>query len=73
MNTAVFQGARRHGCSVREAELLAVYVESEKMEAAAQVLGISKNTAKNHMSSIYLRLAVPHAAAAIAKVLGSFH
>ena len=71
MNADVYNGARRAGCSPREAEVLAVYVESEKWAAAARELGISESTAKNTMTKMFRRLNVAHAAAAVARVLAS--
>jgi DNA-binding CsgD family transcriptional regulator len=68
MNMAVFDGARRAGLTSREAEVLAVYVESDKMAVVAQKLRISEHTAKNLMSRVYAKLDVAHAAAAVAKV-----
>lgn len=66
---AVFNGARRRGCSVREAEVLATYVESDKYEDTAFQLGVSRQTVKNTLIKIYRKLDVPHAAAAVARVL----
>jgi DNA-binding CsgD family transcriptional regulator len=71
VNTAVYNGARRAGCTPRESELLAVYVESEKMANAALELGISLHTAKNTMTKVYRRLDVGHAAAAVARVMSA--
>jgi DNA-binding CsgD family transcriptional regulator len=71
VNTAVYNAARRAGCTPREAELLAVYVESPKMAVAAHELGISEHTAKNAMGKIYRKLDVAHAAAAVARVLAA--
>jgi DNA-binding CsgD family transcriptional regulator len=71
LNTAAYQAARRAGCTAREAEVLATYVESEKMATAAKKIGISEQTAKNAMSHALQRLAAPHAAAAVARLTTS--
>jgi DNA-binding CsgD family transcriptional regulator len=69
VNIAVRDAALRAGCTKRQAETLAVYVESEKIAVAALTLGITTHTAQDHLSRIYTRLDVSHAAAAVARLL----
>lgn len=71
VNAAVFEAARRAGCSVRQAEVLAVYVESETVQDASAKLGIAEQTAKIHLSDVRKLLKVPHTAAAVAKLVSA--
>lgn len=70
-NLALYQAARKAGCSKREAEVLAVYVESPNLDAAASSLGISPQTAKNHMHAIHRKLGLRHTSAVVARILAS--
>lgn len=69
MNLAVYEAAKKAGCTKRQAQVLATYVESDKLAVAAYRLGITHHTAEGHLSRVYDRLDVPHAAAAIARLL----
>jgi DNA-binding NarL/FixJ family response regulator len=69
VNEAVYDAARRAGCTDRQAKVLAVYVESEKIAVAANTLGIQTKTASDHLVRVYRRLKVRHAAAAVARLL----
>lgn len=69
VNKALYDAARRAGCTKRQAQTLAVYVESEKIQVAADELGITTHTAQDHLSQVYARLDVAHAAAAVARLL----
>lgn len=48
-----------------EARVLRAYVEHERHEDAAAALGISTQTLKNHLGSIYRKLEVKKAHAAV--------
>jgi DNA-binding CsgD family transcriptional regulator len=69
VNQAVFDAALRHGCTRRQAELLAVLVVSSKVRDAAVTLGMSESTAKNHLSAIRRRFDAPNTLAVVAKML----
>lgn len=68
MNAAVFQSARANGCTPREAEVLATYVESDSLKMTARAMGISTQTVKNHLVRVHRRFGVRHTAAVIAKL-----
>lgn len=68
MNDAVYVAALRAGCPQREAQVLAVYVESESTEAVAHELDIRQSTVTGHLGRAKRRLGVSHTAAAIAKL-----
>lgn len=70
MNHAVYAAALRAGCTRRQAQTIATYVETDKLSIAAKQLGITRHTAQDHLSEVYARLDVPHAAAAVARLLG---
>lgn len=65
----LYVAAIRAGCSHRQAQVLVAYAEGQKLGDAARHLGIAESTAKNHMTAVRRRLGVPHAAAAIRKLL----
>ena len=56
------------GLTNGEARVLKAYVEYEKHETAAQALGISTQTLKNHLGSIYKKLNVKKAHSAVYKL-----
>jgi DNA-binding CsgD family transcriptional regulator len=68
VNEGIFADARRHGCTAAEAEVLAHYVDSEKVSDAAEKIGIAEQTAKNHLNRVRRRLKVAHNAAVIARL-----
>jgi hypothetical protein len=69
VNTAVYQAALAAGCTDRQAEFLAVYVESDKLSDAAAKLGIREQSARVMSARIQRRLNAPHLAAVIARLL----
>jgi DNA-binding NarL/FixJ family response regulator len=69
VNSAVYDAALRAGLSSRDAQIFAVYVESDKIAAAAKKLGVAESTVKNALSRVYIRLEAPHAAGALVKLL----
>lgn len=69
VNQAVFMAAIRAGCTRRQAETIAWYVEMQKLSAAAAQMGITESTAQDHLAAVYHRLHVHHAAAAVARLL----
>lgn len=69
MSSPIYAAAIRAGCTHRQAQLLAVYVVSEKLADAALELDMAESTAKNHMTAIRRKLHAPHAAAVIARLL----
>jgi DNA-binding CsgD family transcriptional regulator len=69
MNQAVFRAARRAGCSAREAEAIATYVDSETLEDAADRLGISARWLLKLLRKARGRVDAPHNVALVAAVL----
>src|SRR5688572_14969842 len=65
----VYQAARKAGCTDREAQVLAAYVQSNKVYDAAKKLGMSEQTAKNHLHAIRRRLGVPSTRQVLARLL----
>ena len=68
MNIAVYESARRAGCTRAEAELLSYYIELSSLKAAAEAAGMSYGSARNNSVRIKRRLGVDHLSAAIRKV-----
>lgn len=68
MNEVVYRAAREHGCSRREAEVIATYVESASAKATAKTLDISAHTVHVHLLSVRRRLNVKHTSAAVARL-----
>lgn len=69
MNPAVYEGARRAGCTRAEAELLAYYVELSSLKAAAEAAQMNYGSARNNSVKLKRRLGVEHLSAAIRKVI----
>lgn len=70
MNFAIFAAARHAGCTTRQAEVLATYVESETVVETAKKLNIAEQTVKIHLADVRLLLKAPHNAGAVAKLYG---
>lgn len=70
MNDDVYRGAIKAGCTQREAEVLATYVESETIEDAADRLGITSRTVTLRLGAARRRLRAAHTPALVAIVIG---
>lgn len=60
MNTAVYQAALRAGCTRRQSDVIATWVEAETLEDTAEQLGISNRAVLQHLRAARRRLNVPH-------------
>jgi DNA-binding CsgD family transcriptional regulator len=60
VNDPVFNAALRAGCTRRQAEVLATYVDAETIDDAAEKLGISARAVLQHLRLARLRLNVAH-------------
>lgn len=69
MNDALYVAALRAGCTQRQSELLATLVVSEKLSDAATKVGMSENTAKNHLAAIRKRFDAPNTLAVVVRLL----
>lgn len=69
MNVILFSAARLAGCTTREAEVLATYVESENARETARKLRLSEQTVKNHLSAVRQRFNAPHTIAVVVRLL----
>lgn len=69
MNGAVFNAARRAGCTARESEAIATYAESETLDDAARKLGISDRWLLKLLRQARNRVDAPHNVALVANVL----
>jgi DNA-binding CsgD family transcriptional regulator len=68
VNAAIYHAALAAGCPRREAEVLALYVESESARSVARQLGIATTTVTNHLGHAQRRLGVKHTSAVIARL-----
>jgi DNA-binding CsgD family transcriptional regulator len=71
VNEAVYLAAIDAGCSQRQAEVLATWVDSETLDDTAAKLGISQRAVLKHLREARHRLNVPHNGKLVAAVLQS--
>jgi DNA-binding CsgD family transcriptional regulator len=69
MNNAVHRAALRAGCSARQAQVLATWVDAETLDDTADQLGISQRAVLQHLRAARHRFNVAHNGKLVAVVL----
>jgi DNA-binding CsgD family transcriptional regulator len=71
LNQALFQAARQAGCTAREAEVLATYVESQTIMDTAIKLQTSERAVAASLARARKRVKAPHVAALVVAILSA--